>query len=201
MMFKRVLASAILSSLVLLATGCSAPEETKSATEATPAPAAKPEENVPIYELTKDEITSHPDWTSRNISILGVKLGDRTNQAVESLGAVENTRTLPEDYLTIHQKNGLFVYTFKITGRARRFEVYDTFAKQIADPKLQKLLTSGDLKMMRSMFGMEEGDPVENAEDNAIEYPYDSRGFRFVRYKVQGRTLNALRFVEMKKAT
>jgi hypothetical protein len=202
-MFKRVLVFAVLGVFVLSLTNCGGGEEAKPATEATPPPPTPKavEESVPIYELTKDEITSHPDWTSRNISVLGVKLGDRTNDVVKELGAVENSRTLPEDYLTIHQNNGLFVYTFKITGRARRIEVYDTFAKKIADPKLQKLLTSGDLKTMRSVLGMEEGAAIENTEDNATEYPYDSRGFRFVKYKVQGKTLNAIRFMELKKAT
>jgi hypothetical protein len=130
-----------------------------------------------------------------------VKLGDRTREVEKNLGAVENTRTLPEDYLTIYQGNGLFVYTFKLTGRARRIEVNQAFAKKVADEKLQKLLSSGDLKVMREVLGMEEGEAIENTDDNAMEYPYDSRGFRFVRFKVQGKTLNAIRFLELKKAT
>jgi len=202
-MSKRVLVFAVLSLFLLTLAGCGAPEEKKEPeqTAQTPAAAKKAEDNVPVYELTKDEITSHPDWTSRNISVLGVKIGDKTRDVEKNLGAVENTRTLPEDYLTIHQNNGLFVYTFKITGRARKIEVYDVFAKKIADMNLQKLLMSGDLKTMRSVLGMEEGDPIENSEDNATEYPYDSRGFRFVKYKVQGKTLNAIRFMEVKKTT
>jgi hypothetical protein len=203
-MFKRVLVFAVLGWFILSLAGCGGAEETKPApaaeTKATPPP--KPaEENVPIYELTKDEITSHPGWTSRNISVLGVKLGDKTRDVEKNLGAVDNSRTLPEDYLTIHQNSGLFVYTFKITGKARKIEIYGTFAKKIADTKLQKLLMSGDLKLMREVLGMEEGAPVENTEDNATEYPYDSRGFRFVKYKVKGGTLNALRIVELRKTT
>ena len=54
---------------------------------------------------------------------------------------------------------------------------------------------------MREVLGMEEGMPIENTEDNAIEYPYDSRGFRFVRFKVGGKSLNAIRFVEIKKTS
>lgn len=75
------------------------------------------------------------------------------------------------------------------------------FAKKVADPKLQKLLNSGDLKYMRELFGMEEGEAVQNADDNSTEYPYDSRGFRFVKFKVGGKTLNAIRFIEINKAT
>src|SRR5947209_14673396 len=39
-----------------------------------------------------------------------------------------------------------FVYTFKLTGRARKIEVNQAFAKKLADAKLQKLLNTGDLR-------------------------------------------------------
>ena len=200
MLFKRVMLFAALSMLILLA-ACGGSEETKQASQPAAAPDPKPaEEKVPVYELTKDVVSSHEGWTSRNISVLGVKLGDKTNAVGKNFGDVENTRTLPEEYLTIYQKNGLFVYTFKLTGKIRKFEIYDTFAKQIADEKLAKLLTTGDLKAMRVLFGMEEGSEP-NAEDNSTEYSYDSRGFRFVKFKVKGRTLNAIRLAELKKTT
>ena len=204
-MFNRIMVLAVLGMLILCLAGCGGEDEKKAESApqpaAAPAPAPKPEENVPIYEVTKDEITTHDGWTSRNISVLGVKLGDKTREVEKNLGSVENTRTMPEDYLTVYQGNGVFVYTFKLTGKARKIEVNQAFAKKVADPKLQKLLNSGDLKYMRELFGMEEGDAVQNADDNSTEYPYDSRGFRFVRFKIGGRTLNAIRFIEIKKAT
>lgn len=204
-MFNRVLLLAALGMLVLSLAGCGGGEEktAESAPQpaAAPAPAPKPEENVPVYELTKDDIMSHDGWSSRNISVLGVKLGDKTREVEKNLGNVENTRTLPEDYLTVYQGNGVFIYTFKLTGKARKIEVNQAFAKKIADPKLQKLLNSGDLKYMRELFGMEEGEAIQNADENSTEYPYDSRGFRFVKFKVGGKTLNAIRFSEVKKAT
>jgi len=202
-MFKRILPFTALFILLLSVAGCGGAEEPKKAEQpAEAAPPPKPaEEAVPVYEITKDEITSHPGWTSRNASVLGVKLGDKTRDVEKELGAVENSRTLAEDYLTIHQGNGVFVYTFKITGKARRIEVNQAFAKKVADAKLQKLLNAGDVKTMREVLGMEEGAPVENTDENSTEYPYDSRGFRFVKFKVGGKTLNALRFVELRKAT
>ncbi|HSU89175.1 MAG TPA: hypothetical protein VLL56_10085 [Terriglobia bacterium] len=203
-MFNRGMLLAVFSTLILCLAGCGGDEEKKAESApaaAAPAPAPKPEEKVEIYELTKDDIMSHSGWTSKNISVLGVKLGDRTREVEKNLGNVENTRTLTEDYLTVYQGNGVFVYTYKNTGRARRIEVNQAFGKKVADAKLQKLLNSGDLKYMREIFGMEEGDPVQNADDNATEYPYDSRGFRFVKFKVGGKTLNAIRFQEIKKTT
>ena len=203
-MFNRLFLAVVLSTFVLYVNGCSGPEEAKTASQpaAAPADAAKPaEEKVPTYELTKDDITSHEGWTSRNITIMGLKLGDKTRDLDKTLGAVENSRTLPEDYLTIHQGNGVFVYTFKLTGKARKIEVNQAFAKKIADAKLQKLLSSGDLKTMHEVLGMEEGDPIKNTDDNSTEYAYDSRGFRFVKFNVGGKTLNAIRFIELKKTT
>ena len=203
-MLNRVMLLVVFSTLILCLAGCGGDEEKKAESApaaAAPAPAPKPEEKVEIYELTKDDIMSHSGWTSKNISVLGVKLGDRTREVEKNLGNVENTRTLPEDYLTVYQGNGVFVYTYKLTGRARKIEVNQAFGKKIADAKLQKLLNSGDLKYMREIFGMEEGDPVQNADDNSTEYPYDSRGFRFVKFKVGGKTLNAIRFQELKKTT
>jgi hypothetical protein len=181
--------------------GCSAPPppaDQAEETEAAPAPA--PVEEVPLYELTRDDITTHPDWTSRNITILGAKLGDRTRDVEKNFGALDNTRTLTDDYLTIYQKQGLFVYTQKLTGKARQFEVNQTMADQVKDAKLKRLLTGGDLNYMREILGMEEG-VTENADENATEYNYDSRGFRFVKFKVGNQTLNALRFTEIKKTT
>jgi hypothetical protein len=202
-MSKRVTFFALFSMFVLCLAGCAGGEETKpeSQAAAAPAPPPKAEEKVEIYELTKDTITDKKDWTSRNIGILGAKIGDRTRDIEKDFGKLDNTRTTPEEYLTIYQDNGLFVYTYKLTGKIRKFEVYETFAKKIADTKLQKLLASGDLKLMRETFGMEEGEPITNEEEMSTEYSYDSRGFRFVRFKVQGKVLNAIRFSELKKTT
>ena len=198
-MFNRVILLALVSTLILSLAGCGGePAQETKPEAAAPVAAAPPPKAEPVYELTKDDITSHSDWTSRNISILGMKPGDKTNSFTKNLGDVENTRTLPEDYLTVHQRQGLFVYTFKITGKARKIEVYEPFANKIADPKFKKLLTGGDLKYMREAFGMEEGPAVENAEDMSTEYPYTSKGFSFVKFKVGGKTINALRFIELK---
>jgi hypothetical protein len=188
--------------LFLSLLSCSAPPPAEEAAETEPAAASTPApaEQVPLYEITRDDITTNPDWTSRNITVLGAKLGDRTRDVEKNFGTLDNTRTLTDDYLTIYQKQGLFVYTQKLTGKARQFEVNQTMADQVKDARLKRLLTSGDVDYMREILGMEDS-VTENADENATEYNYDSRGFRFVKFKVGNQTLNALRFVEVKATT
>jgi hypothetical protein len=205
-MFNRVTLLALISMLCLA--GCGGGEEQKPAQPAAAtAPAKKAEEAVPVYELTKDNITSHEGWTSRNVNVLGAKIGDKTTSIEKNLGKLDNTRTLqktetePGYYLTIYQDSALFVFTVQLTGKLAKMEVYQNFAKQIADEKLKKLLTNWDVKTMRDVLGMEEGPAVDNKEDNSTEYPYDTRGFRFVRFKIQGKTVNAFRFFEPKKTS
>jgi hypothetical protein len=209
-MFNRVMLLALISMLCLA--GCGGGEEEKPAQPAAaPAPAKKAEESVPVYELTKDNITSHEGWTSRNISVLGAKIGDKTTTVEKNLGKLDNTRTLPKTdtepgyYLTIYQGNALFVFTVGLTGKLAKLEVYQNFAKQVADEKLKKLLTNWDIKSMHDVLGMEEGPAVESsdADSTSTEYPYDSRGFRFLRVKIKGNptAVSAIRFFEPKKSS
>jgi hypothetical protein len=200
-MFKKVTLLALVSMLIMSLAGCGGEPAPQPQSEQKAAPAPKKEEPpAPVYDLTKESLTDKADWTSRNVSILGTKLGDTTRNVEKNFGKLDNTRTLPDEYLTIYQDNGLFVYTQKQTGKIKRYEIYDVFAKQIVDEKLKKLLTTGDLKYMREAFGPEEK-VEENADDESTAFVYDNKGFRFVQYKVGNRKLNALRFSEMKKST
>ena len=160
------------------------------------APKAAPVEG-PYYELTKDTITSHPDWNSRNVMVMGIKLGDKTNDVAEkNLGAqMGKTNILADEYQTYYQKNGIALFTFKLTNKIKRIEVLQGFAEKIADPKLRNLLASGDLKQMRDIFGMEES-MEEKPDIMGTEYVYDARGIRFIKYK-GGNT--GLRFSELGK--
>jgi len=200
-MSKRftLLALAGLLSFSLASCGSEPPKEDKAA--AAPAPAPKKEEPpAPTYDITKESLTTHDDWSSKNLEVLGAKIGDTTRNVEKNFGKLDNTRTLPDEYLTIYGNNGLFVYTTKLTGKLKKFEIYEGFAKDLKDEKLKKLLTTGDLKYMRETFGPEEK-VNENSEDQSTEYLYDAKGFEFVKFKVNGKTVNALRFLEPKKAT
>jgi len=197
-MFRRLTLSAALGALILSASSCA--EEPKKEEEA-PAAAAKapnPEPTGPFYELTKDEITSHPDWTSMNITFKGAKLRDKGPAIKKAYGEGEKTDPVGDQYRTIFGKSSFAIYTYQMTSELQRIEIYGKIADQIADPKLRQLLSSGDLAFMRKTFGMEEM-AEQNFNTTGMEYVYDAKGFRFVQYNTGGQKVNALLFSKLKK--
>ncbi len=197
-MLKQTTLFCILGVLVLSLTGCGAPPApVEEEEEAAPPPEPPP----PVYELTEQEVTvEEPAFTSRNISVLGIKVGDVTRSVEENLGDVVNTRTGDQDYITAYQNGGLVIHTFKLTGKARKIEITSFFADELADEKLKSLLKSGDLDEMRELLGEEQG-TEEIADANETDYIYADRGFRFIQYDVQGQTINAIRFEEYRDAS
>ena len=202
-MLKWALLSPWFGLLAFVLAGCGSPQPTESA-EAPPEElqTQQEEELIPIYEVTEDDITDKAEWASRNVSVLGVKLGDRTRNVEGNLGELVNDPLTvnpgegAEDYVTAYQEGGIALYTRKLTGRARGIEINSLFADQVKDAKLKRLLNSGSLDYMRELFGEEDG-VEENELENSTEYNYESRGIRFILYRVRGRTIYALRFFDL----
>jgi hypothetical protein len=204
-MSNRIVLFATAGMLIIAGLTACGPAPTPTQNAGDVAPAKPPAPEGPYYELTKDEITSHTNWTSSNITVFGAKLGDVTRTVEKNFGPANSdaTRIIGTYYLTMYQKNALFVFTFKSTGKARKFEIHQTMADKVADPKLKKLLSTGDLKIMRDVLGPEERveETPEDPVAPAMQYVYDSRGVRFIKYKVKGQTLNALMFGDVKKTS
>jgi hypothetical protein len=196
-MFRRLTLSVTLGALMLTASCAEAPKQEE---EPAAAPAAAPVQEGPFYELTKDEITSHPDWTSKNITFKGLKIGDKGAATIEkAIGKGDKDQVVPgigDHYRTIYGQSSFAIYTYKNTAELQKIEIYGKIADQIADPKFKRLLSTGDLKFMRDTFGME-----EKAEDNpntsGKEYIYDAKGFRFVQYNYPGQKVNAIIFSKL----
>lgn len=190
-MLKQMALLGFLSILAVGMVACAPPPEPVAEEEPPPPPPPPP-----VYELTEVDIAAEePDFTSRNISVLGVKVGDRTNDVGEALGDIANTQTDVEDYITAYQDGGLVLYTFKLTGRARRIEITSLFDEDLVATPLQDWLDDGDVDQLRELMGPEES--IEELPDsNATAYIYDARGIRFIQYDVSGTTVNAIRFSE-----
>lgn len=203
-MFRKLTVSAILGVLILAVTSCAVDEKDEGGVQpaATPeatAPEAAPPKEGPYYELTRDEVTSNPDWTSMNVMLKGAKLGDKTTAVEKNLGKIDKTEPVgPDHYRTAFEQSSYAVYTHKMTGELQKIELYSRFADKIADPKLKKLLGSGDLSYMRQTFGMEESSEL-NPNTTGMEYLYDAKGFRFAQYNLGATKVNSLLFSKIRK--
>jgi hypothetical protein len=194
-MTRKLTLSATLG-VLLLAASCAA--EQPKADEA-PAPAADkapaPEKVAgPYYELTKDDVTSHADWTSMNVMLKGVKIGDKGPVIEKTLGTADKLDLVGTDhYRAVYGKSSFSIYTYKFTTELQKIEIFGRMADQIADPIFKNLLTTHDLKYMREAFGMED-EMKQNLDTTANEWIYDAKGFRFAEYNLTGQKVYSIVF-------
>lgn len=164
--------------LVIFSFACSAPRESKEPTN----PPAKPAESeqkpaeVKIYELSKEDITKIPNITSRNISVEGVKLGDRTRDVDKILGNPMKTETLRDVYRSSYKNHGLYLEFDRYTGKVKTIFVNTLYKNAKGD--LAALLDKGKLELMKKAFG---DNPIEShPEPKTTMYDYPSKGIQFI---------------------
>ena len=85
-----------------------------------------------------------------------------------------------------------------MTGELQGIEIYTRAANLVADPQLKKVLTSGSLDELHKVLGMEDSSEL-NYNTTAMEYIYDSKGFRFGQYNLGGTKVDSLMFWKLKK--
>ena len=187
----------VLFSTLTLSLGACAPAAEEPVAE--PVVEEAPPPPPPRHELTEVAISEEiPDFTSQNIEVLGVKIGDSTNAVAGNLGElIGDTVVGDEDYITAYREGGILIYTIRLTGIARAIEVTSQLADEIVDPNLKAWLEDGDQAVLREWLGPEEG--LENIpeDNNATEFTYDSRGLRFIQRVINGQDFYAVRFSEM----
>lgn len=166
----------------LLATcvNCSEPSKAPApASEAAKAPEA-PAAPLTMYDLSQEDITNIPGITSRNISVEGVKLGDRTRDVDKLLGKPEKTETLQRHYRTAYRNYGIYVEIEKNTGKVTSLYVNTNYYKK-AKGALSDLLAHGKLELLKKSFGE---NPVETKPDRTTTlWNYPEKGIQFVHIK------------------
>ena len=178
----RPSASYRLAIVLLLAICVNCSEAPKAPAPA--APAAKtpevPADSVTLYDLSKEDITKIPAITSRNISVEGVKLGDRTRDVDKLLGKPEKTEVLQRHYRTAYRNHGVYVEIEKLTGKVTSLYVNTNYYKQ-AKGALSDLLAHGKLDLLKQSFGES---PVETKPDRITTlWSYPQKGIQFVHIK------------------
>jgi hypothetical protein len=166
----------------------SEPASQSAATKAPEAPAAP----AIFYDLSKDDITKIPGITSRNISVEGVKLGDRTRDVDKLLGKPEKTEVLQRHYRTAYRNHGVYVEIEKLTGRVTSLYVNTNYYKQ-AKGALSELLAHGKLELLKQSFGE---NPVETKPDRTTTlWSYADKGIQFVHIKQEETASYTLKLV------
>ena len=118
-------------------------------------PAEEPEE-VKVYDLLKEDITRIPDLTSRNLSVMGVKLGDRTVEVNQNklLGKPVGTNPLGGLYRSAYQDRAIYLDFDKQTGRVIAIYVNTSLARKVKG-RFRSILRRGNLELFKKMFGPE----------------------------------------------
>ena len=181
-MLDRLRLISLLSVCVIGFAAC-APAEPPAEEEPPPPPPPPP---PTIYDLSEvDIVAEEPNFTSRNVSFGGVKIGDITNDMLDVLGEQvgETLNSVDfEHYVTAYRDGALFIYTFKINGEIRGIEIGTALASEIASPQLRAWLEDGDLDVVQELMGDRGGTVEEVPETETTEYAYDLQGIRFVEY-------------------
>ena len=160
-----------------------------SEAQKTPAPAAQsasakaseaPATPATFYDLSKEDITKIPGITSRNISVEGVKLGDRTRDVDKLLGNPLKTETLQRHYRSAYRNYGIYVEIEKLTGKVTSIYVNTNYYKR-AKGALSDLLAHGKLDLLKQSFGE---NPVESKPERTMTlWNYPDKGIQFLHIK------------------
>ncbi|MCY3759537.1 MAG: hypothetical protein OXG96_17615 [Acidobacteria bacterium] len=161
----------------LLFAGCSpAPESPPAADSEAEAPkteeaAAAPEE-IKVYDLVKEDITKIPDLTSRNLSVMGVKLGDRTAEVNQNKQLGRSLATTPVGglYRSAYQERGIYLDIDKQSGKVVTIYVNTTLARKVKG-RFRSILRRGNLDLFKKMFGPEPRRLRPDLQTTSWRYP------------------------------
>ena len=173
---KHTLGVAFVVASILLA-GCSqvpeSPPAAESEVEAPKAEEGAPEpEEIKVYDLAKEDITQIPDLTSRNLSVMGVKLGDRTAEVNQNkqLGKSLGTTPVGGLYRSAYQGRGIYLDIDKQSGKVVTIYVNTTLARKVKG-RFRSILRRGNLELFKKMFGPEPRRLRPDLQTTSWRYP------------------------------
>ncbi|MBM3804080.1 MAG: hypothetical protein FJW26_17410 [Acidimicrobiia bacterium] len=179
-----------LATILLLGFSLSCSEAPKTPT--APAAAQEPPATTTIYDLSKEDITKIPDITSRNISVEGVKLGDRTRDVDKLLGKPLKVDSLQRHYRSAYRNHGIYVEIEKVTGKVTSIYVNTNYYKQ-AKGGVSELLAHGKLELLKQNFGE---NPIESKPERTMTlWSYPDKGIQFVHIKQEDTASYTLKLV------
>jgi hypothetical protein len=171
------------------------PEPGSSSSEA--AKATPPAQVTMVYDASKDDITAIPDITSRSISVLGVKLGDRTRDVDRLLGKPIKMEALPKLYRSAYEDHGVYVDIDRYAAKVVALYINTNYYRK-AKGNLSELLAHGSIDLLKKSFGE---NPVQSQPDSQTTmWAYPQKGIQFIYIKAEQTASYTLKLVEPKKS-
>jgi hypothetical protein len=162
-------------------------------TQPEPTKAAQPAEEVKVHDVTQEDITKIPGITSRNISVAGVKLGDRTRDLDKLLGKPLKTESLPKLYRTAYDNYGIYIDTDRYVGKVIAVYINTNYYKKVKGD-LSELLAHGKIELLKQAFGE---NPIRSEpERGVVMWSYPEKGIQFIHLKQAGTASYTLKLVE-----
>lgn len=157
---------------------------------------AQPAEEVKVHDVTQEDITKIPGIASRNISVAGVKLGDRTRDLDKLLGKPLKTESLPKLYRTAYDNHGIYIDTDRYVGKVISIYINTNYYKRVKGD-LSELLAHGKIELLKQAFGE---NPIRSEpERGAVMWSYPEKGIQFIHLKQEGTASYTLKLVEPRK--
>jgi hypothetical protein len=181
--------------LLLFCSSCSQSSQppAPASTQPEPTKAAQPAEEVKVHDVTQEDITKIPGITSRNISVAGVKLGDRTRDLDKLLGKPLKTESLPKLYRTAYDNYGIYIDTDRYVGKVISVYINTNYYKKVKGD-LSELLAHGKIELLKQAFGE---NPIRSEpERGAVMWSYPEKGIQFIHLKQAGTASYTLKLVE-----
>ena len=198
-MSRNLLASLSVLMLLILTLSCSqSPQQPGPGSSSSEAAKSTPPPQVTmVYDVSKDDITVIPDITSRDISILGVKLGDRTRDVDRLLGKPIKMEDLAKLYRSAYEDHGIYVDIDRYAAKVVALYINTNYYKK-AKGNLSELLAHGSIDLLKKSFG---DNPVQSQPDSQTTmWAYPQRGIQFIYIKADLTASYTLKLVEPKKS-
>lgn len=201
-MSRNLFATMSVLMLLVFSLGCSQspqqPAQTSSLPEA--GKSAQPPQVTMVYDISKDDITAIPNITSRDISVSGVKLGDRTRDVDRLLGKPIKMESLPKNspklYRCAYEDHGIYVDIDRYAAKVTTLYVNTNYYKK-AKGNLSQLLAHGDIDLLKKCFGP---DPVESKpDDQTTMWAYPQKGIYFIHITAEQTASYTLKLMEPSK--
>ena len=194
-MTPRTLCRALVLASLPLLMNCSDSKVTHPPSASKTAEPAKQEAPIQVYDVSKEDITKIPGITSRNISVEGVKLGDRTRDVDKLLGTPIKTESLPKIYRSAYREYGVYLEFDRFTGKVNTIYINTNYYKKVKGD-LSELLARGKLDLLKKSFGE---NPTESKPDaSTVLWDYSEKGIQFVHLKQAGIASYTLKLIEPK---